>query len=176
MIVSYSTAVTRSATINGYTRLQKWLHWIVGALVLMQWLTGDGAARALDAVERGETPAVIDFLLVNLHLCSGLSILVIVIWRLRLRQRRSAGVALEAPGRSRDLARATHIALYLTLMLLPLTGIMTYYELLPGAARWHNGLGWWFCGLLVLHLAGFLLRFSRKDESWRRMFRVSTDL
>lgn len=157
---------------SGYSRLQLWLHWIVFGLVIVQWLSGDGAARALAALARQQSPGWLDFALINLHLCSGLSIFTLVLWRLRLRWRRPAGVVCDPPGPGRTFARLIHAALYLTLVLLPLTGLAAYYALLAAAPHWHNVIGWWFFGLLGLHLAGFLLHFFRGHSAWRRMFRT----
>ena len=94
-----------------------WLHWITAALVLSQFAT----ALSLDHIE----PAQIDFVLA-VHRSTGLLLWGLtaarLIWRLTLMRVPPADPKL--PSLQRLAARANEYALYLLLLVQPVTGLM----------------------------------------------------
>jgi cytochrome b561 len=164
-----------------YTRVARWLHWIIGLLIignLAGGLLGDFAPD----------------LIFPLHKSTGLLILGLSLVRLgwRLTHRPPAFPA-SMPGWERTLGRVTHWIFYALMILIPLSGwIMSsagkypldFYGLFPvmkfdvvkESALWevahegHELLAYAMIGLLLLHIAAALRhRFVLKDGVLARM-------
>jgi cytochrome b561 len=107
---------------SGYSGVQIVLHWIIAILILMAWLSGDGAREALDAVEKGGTAGFVP------HVAFGLTILTLVVVRLVLRLMRGAPAAPGVPGswqvRASDWG---HRLIYLLMIAVPLGGISVWF-------------------------------------------------
>jgi cytochrome b561 len=109
-------------TPTGYSRLQIALHWFVAVLILVAWLTGEGAEEAMDLVEEGGTVAFVP------HVAIGLAILTLVAIRLLVRLGRGAPAAPGVPGSlAVKAAEWGHRALYLLMIAVPLGGISTWF-------------------------------------------------
>jgi len=163
--------LTGPARAAGYSRLQIILHWVVVILLAIQWLSGDAMTRAMELLAAHEAPALPGFLLINLHMFSGLCIWLLVCWRLYRRWLQPVAAPAGVPVWLWRVAEVSHTAFYLLLLVLPLTGLLAYYEWLSLAAFWHQLAGKLMLALFLLHMAALLLHLARRDGSWRRMIR-----
>ena len=146
---------TRTAP-QGYSRAQILLHWIVALLIVPQFLFHDAISDAWDAARRGVETAGIDPL-VPAHVFGGLAIFALVLWRLGLRARRGAPPPPEAEHPALKLvAKLTHGALYLLLVLLPVSGAAAWFGGVDGAADGHEVMKTLLLALVVLHVLGAL--------------------
>ena len=105
----------------GYGPTQIRLHWAVAALVVVQYLLGGGTSSAfedgVDAERLTMTPVAIG------HFVNGALIFLLVAWRLMLRNERGVpGPTPGEPGWQSAAARGTHAAMYVLLLVLPITG------------------------------------------------------
>ncbi len=111
-----------------YTGTQILLHWAVVALVVVQLATLDAIEEAQEAVERAQALGGGEILQSWVHIVSGLTILVLVLWRLGLRARFGAPpMPPDLPPWMRLGARAGHFALYALLVALPVTGSLAVW-------------------------------------------------
>lgn len=157
------------ATATGYSRTQIVLHWAVATLVAQQFLLKGAIVTAWDMFT---TTGVSQFSpLVAAHVFGGILILVLVLVRLAAHAKRGA------PELSKDehpalkiVARATHAALYLLLVLLAVSGLLTWFGGVEQAASAHKVLKTALLVLIALHVFGALFqRFYLKSDSLRRM-------
>ncbi|MFO1106369.1 MAG: cytochrome b/b6 domain-containing protein [Amaricoccus sp.] len=157
---------------KGYSLAQISLHWIVALLVLAQFLNDEAIGAAWRAIRRGEA-AIPGGFLVTAHVVVGIAILALMLWRLGLRLTRGAPAApAEEPAALRLAAGATHVLLYVLLLVVPLTGLAAWYGGVAAAGELHE-LGKTLLMLLVfLHIAGALYqRFVLKSDAVARMLR-----
>jgi cytochrome b561 len=107
---------------SGYSGVQIGLHWLIAALILTAWFTGEGAEAAIKTVRDGGTPGFVP------HVAMGLAILALVVLRLVVRLTRGAppapGVAGSAAVRAADWG---HRLLYLLMIAVPLGGISIWF-------------------------------------------------
>lgn len=109
-------------TTAGYSTLQIALHWAVALLILVAWLSAEGAEEALEAIEDGGT---VDFVP---HVAFGLAILTLVVLRLAVRLTRGAPAAPGVPGSLPVKAAAWgHRVIYLLMIAVPLGGISIWF-------------------------------------------------
>ena len=168
------------------TALRIKLHWLIVVLLLLQYLLKGGMHDTMAAVRLGDTPAALDYLIAQMHLINGVSIAAIMIWRLILRRRALQAAqndpAADSGNRSADglqpglqklaarHATAVHYALYIVLLLLPVTGLAAFYEF-PAAAALHHYSQWVLLALILCHLAGALYHLLwLRDGVVGRMF------
>ncbi len=155
---------------GGYSQLQRRLHWIVAALVVVQLLVG---------LWIGTTPrqpqnlAFIRNLLI-LHLATGTVIFGLMFKRWSLR--RKLGAPPPSPGTPFDaamLARLNHYGFYLLLLVMPVIGWLAYLSDRPGAHMWgslHGALALTLLVAICAHLAGVIYHTAiRHDGVLRRM-------
>lgn len=154
--------------VTGYTRRQIALHWIVAALILMQYLFKDGIASAWEGWRSGA--AATFNLAVAAHIVGGGLILAFAIWRLALR-RRDGVPAITGDSRVQvALARVTHAGLYLAMILLPVSGAVAWFGGVETAAAGHNVLKVVLLALIALHVVGALYhQFVLRDGLLARM-------
>ena len=109
-------------TTNGYSGLQITLHWVIAILILVAWLSGEGAEEAMEAVEKGGTSGFVP------HVAFGLTILTLVVVRLVIRLRRGAPAAPGTPGSLSVIAADWgHRLIYLLMIAVPLGGISVFF-------------------------------------------------
>lgn len=161
-------------------------HWSIAALIVVQAVIG------LSMVQLGLTPAKLRVF--ALHKSIGITILALVLLRIawRLSERRPA----DPVGMSRwqvSAARATHLALYVLMLAVPLSGwwfnstsnaplvwfgwfelpsLTAGFEPLwkPRALLLHQTLFWALAALLAVHVGAALWHhFRRRDEVLKRM-------
>jgi cytochrome b561 len=155
--------------VAAYTRTQIRLHWIVFALIALQYLLHEPIARAWDMLQSGVTPGFSP--LIAAHVLGGLLVLLFVPWRIALR--RIHGVPpppAEEPPLLQRLAKATHAALYLLMVLMPLSGAAAWFGGIAPAAEAHEAMRLILLALIALHAAGAVYhRFVLKSDVMARM-------
>ena len=111
---------------EGYTRLQIALHWIIAALVILQLVFGESIGEVIRAGERGTVPSTFDQVFASVHYWVGISILALVALRLWLRRLLGAPPAPQE-GWMQTAAKLSHLAFYVVLVLMPVTGLLAFY-------------------------------------------------
>ena len=153
----------------GYSRIQISLHWLVFALVALQFILSDYIAEAwYKWVDTG----AFDFnLLIALHVFGGILVALLVAWRLALRAKRGTPPLPEAESRAQKaIAHGTHHSLYLLLILMPLTGAIAWFGGYSFAASVHFYLKFAIIALISLHIAAALYhQFVLKTNLLDRM-------
>ncbi len=152
----------------GYSALQIRLHWIVAALVILQLIfgegIGDGFDARVDAGASGYTGAAIA------HIVGGVLILLLVLWRLRLRLVR--GVPEEGAGMQGLAAKVGHWAFYAILIVAPLVGLAAWFGASEEIAELHEMAKPVLIGLIAVHVVAALYHhFILKDGLLLRMKR-----
>jgi cytochrome b561 len=111
--------------------------------------------------------------LVLAHVAGGGLVLLVALWRLRLRAGRAAPAAAGASATQRALAGATHLGLYALMILMPVSGSLAWFGGVELAAQGHNLLKLALLALVALHVAGALYHhFVLKDGLLDRMRRA----
>lgn len=170
-----------------FGRTTRALHWIMAAGIL--------ATLALGATIARMEPGLANLWLYGLHKTAGVSLLGLAVLRLAWhRLHPPPGPLPGPPPWQMALARATHRALYLLMLALPLSGwayasatgldvvVFGRYVLPPVApvsAAWEDGLhllhrtlAWSLLALVALHVAGALKRgLVARDGTLARMIR-----
>lgn len=109
-------------TTTGYSGIQIALHWLIAVLILVAWLSGEGAEEAMEAVEEGGVAGFVP------HVAFGLSILALVVVRLLIRLSRGAPAAPGTPGSLSVLAADWgHRLIYLLMIAVPLGGASVFF-------------------------------------------------
>lgn len=156
---------------TGYTRTQIRLHWVVFALIALQYLLHQPIAEAWRRLQDGGTVAFNP--LIAAHVFGGLAVLLLLVWRLVLR--RTAGAPPPFAGEPVALQRvgmATHAGLYLMMVLMPVSGAVAWFGGIGGAASAHEVLRLVLLALIALHVLGALYhRFILKSDVVQRMVR-----
>jgi cytochrome b561 len=168
-----------------YNPVAKALHWLVFALVLVQFVIG----WTMPATRRGVIPGR----LINLHLSFGVLILAVVLIRVLWRRAHPVAVGAEdIPQWEQTAARATHLLMYALLLVLPILGwaaasardwtvrvfdLVTLPHLVAAEAKIgflagdvHVVLSYVLLGLIGLHVAAALYHYLvRRDRVLQRM-------
>lgn len=176
--------VNRDRAAPGYGTVAKLLHWLIVALVVLQFALG----WTMPDLPRGQPPER----LVGLHLSVGATILIVMLARLAWRLGHGAPPSLVAEAWQRRLAGAVHVALYALLIVMPLAGwawasakswpvtlfgavelpalVPANWPYRPLAASLHRNAAWAILGLVALHaLAALHHHVVRRDGVLRRM-------
>lgn len=152
-----------------YSRAQKVLHWTVALLILLQFLFFEEMSRPFDRLMQ---TGVSDYTATVVgHIAIGASVFALALWRLALRAANEAPVPpAREPNPARAAGRATHVALYVVLVSLPLLGLGAWFlpsETLGEAHQIGTNVLLWLIGLHVLAVA--LHQFWWKTGLLRRM-------
>ena len=155
-----------------YSIPQRALHWGMALLIFFNLIFTEGMEIWNRAVRKGEaiTPDMISS--ANIHAYVGIAILALVIVRLGLRFVQGVpDLPADEPPFLKFVASATHVLLYLLMILLPLTGMGKYYfgqDLLGDLhADVLKVILWVF---IILHVAGALAqKFYFKTDVLDRM-------
>lgn len=180
-----AVAPERAAPVASYDPVARGLHWLTVWLVLAEYIVG-----SLMPHIRVGIPFVLS---IRLHLALGSGLLLVVLVRILWRLTHRPPPEPPLPAWQKGLARATHFALYLTLILMPLAGwasasahgfAVHVFGILPLPAlvpfRAHIGfrlgdvhadvLYWILLALIILHIGAALYhRFVRRDSVLSRM-------
>lgn len=174
------------STEQGWGALVRAFHWLIALLIVAQGAIG------LTMVQMGLTPAKVRVF--ALHKSIGMTILALVLLRIawRLTEKRPADPPA-MPGWQRRAAHALHLALYVLILAIPLSGWwfnstanapLVWFDWFklpsltggfdpvwkPRALLLHQTLFWILAGLLVVHVGAALWHhFRERDEVLRRM-------
>jgi cytochrome b561 len=139
-----------------YSRAQVRLHWLVAALIALQFLLHDAISDAWDAFKDGADVAFDP--LVAQHVFTGLLVAALVLWRLALRVSRGVpDLPEEEPRLMKIAAHVAHWALYALMLLLPVSGAFAWFAGAEQAAAAHNVLKVALLALVALHVAAVLV-------------------
>ncbi len=152
-----------------YSRAQIRLHWIVFALVALQYILHEGMVEAWDALQATGTAG--GGPLVGAHVAGGLAVLALVLWRLWLRRARGVPPPVAPAGAlTTRIAGLAHGALYALLVAMVLTGGMAWFGGIEAAAEAHSVLRLVLLALIALHVGAALWHhFVRRDGLLARM-------
>jgi cytochrome b561 len=155
-----------------YSKAQIALHWIVAALIVVQWITHDAMEDFWDAVEHGEAGGLPEGPTALIHLGSGATILVLMLARALTRLRFGAPpLPSDLPRIIRLAAHLNHFAFYVLLIATPLAGLAAVFLRSDDAADLHGTLVWLLILLIGLHVAAVIYHtFVRRDGLiWRML-------
>lgn len=154
---------------KGYSRIQIILHWLVAALIALQFIFADFMSDAWEAVEHGL--AVGFSPLVAAHVFGGLAVLLLAFWRLQIRLRRGAPLppAKEHPLLQRAAGLA-HWAFYALMIIVPASGAAAWFGGIEAAAEAHEVFKTMLLVLIAIHaLAALYHQFVLKTNLIARM-------
>lgn len=159
--------------VKGFSKVQIGLHWAVAGLILFNLLMADEMKHAWREVERGAAPTL--GLVGWAHIIGGVLILALVAWRLVLRWTRGVPAAPEGESAAMRLAGAAgHLALYVLMIALPVSGLLVWYGGVASLGAVHAEILktalWVVIGLHVV--AAFYHHFILKDGLLSRMRKV----
>lgn len=157
--------------ITRYSLLQQKLHWLVVALVGLQYVL-QVPMRSAMANYRDQIPlSGVDFLVTTLHTWGGAAVGALMVYRLWLRIQTPVPVGGgNLKGLAMRIASGMHWCFYVLLFFMALTGTVNYYLEWERAATWHEWGEWLLLVLIVLHgLAALLHHFWKKDDVLRQM-------
>ena len=156
---------------NAYSRTQIRLHWLIFVLIALQYLLHEPIAEAWGKIEEGLT---YDFHpLIAAHVVAGLAVLVLALWRIKIRLTRGAP-ALPAgePAAMKLAAHVVHGALYALMLLMPVSGAVAWFGGVETAGEAHEVLRILLLALVALHvLAALYHQFVLKTNIMERMKR-----
>jgi cytochrome b561 len=157
---------------SSFSVAQRVLHWLTAALVLFNLLLPDGMNAWKHAIRQTGSATPDQVSSANVHAYVGIAILILVAARLLLRF--TTGVPSspsQEPMIFRIAAKLAHLALYLLLIAMPLTGIAAYYFGYAQAGDIHaDVLKVILWGLIGAHILGALVhQFYWKTNVLRRM-------
>lgn len=144
-----------------YGTVSRSLHWLIAILMIVAWLVGDQG----EDLRGAEKSAIL-----ALHALPGLAVLGLGLFRIGWRHLDPPPpLPAGLPSWELAAARATHLALLLVMLLLPLTGLVSVlFGFRPFAVRWLGtitpvaGVGWLHEGAETVHVVlgkAFLVLF-----------------
>jgi cytochrome b561 len=159
------------ATVQGYSKRQIRLHWLAAILIASQFIFAEGIEEAWGVVEDGG--AAVFSPMVGLHVVGGVLILLIALWRIRLRRTRGVPDApANDPPLQKMAAHVAHMGLYALMILLPISGGMAWFGGVIAAGEVHQLLKMALILLVVVHAGAALYhQFVVKDRLLLRMMR-----
>lgn len=155
--------------VEGYSRVQIVLHWVVGVLILYQLLRGDDMKPLWDEVQRnGSYTMTLGGLL---HILVGGLVLALVAWRMGLRLMRGAPDLPDSTPAMETAAKVGHWAIYALMLAMPVTGLVAFFLGVDVMAELHEGPLKLLLWVLILgHVAlGLYHQFILKDNLLDRM-------
>ena len=157
----------------GYSGAQIALHWTVAVLVVLQIVLHDGIGAAYAAGQGVGTATESELFLADLHVVFGIAVFALALLRVALRLRRGAPPPPEDEHPMLRLAaRATHLALYALILLMPVTGGLAWFWGVEAMAELHGAGEKAILILVGLHVLGALYHhFYLRTDVLRRMLR-----
>ncbi len=155
---------------SGYARVQILLHWLVAALVVVQYATSGAIVRTHAVHMIGQRQDPTDLLLHGLHLKLGLGLVALMVGRLALR----LWIGAPMPGGTGSAwatctARVVHAAFYAVLICEGLTGAIASYFWWPISLA-HVIIFKILLALVTIHVAAVLWHaLVLRDATLRRM-------
>lgn len=156
---------------QGYSARQIRLHWIVTALIVLQFVLHDPISAAWDLIEDGQTHRF--HWLILSHVLGGGLVLIFALWRLVLRATRGVPPPpASEPPLLRAAAHLGHLALYALMIAMPLSGMAAWFGGIHAAAELHELVKFALLALVAVHvLAALWHQFWLKDGLLLRMKR-----
>jgi len=160
-------------TYSHYTQIQRRLHWLVAAMVVLQFVLHDAVLHAMDQLDNGQPISFSGFVATTLHTWGGAAIGALMVYRLWLRNKRPVAVgAGEATGAARMAAIVLHNGFYVVLLAMVCTGVISYYFRLPISAQLHHYGKMLLMAMILLHVAaGLYHHYWKKDQVMSQMWR-----
>tara|TARA_R110000751_G_scaffold307890_1_gene433834 strand:+ start:37156 stop:37647 length:492 start_codon:yes stop_codon:yes gene_type:complete len=154
---------------TGFSVAQIRLHWIIAALIVIQFVFHEWMVEAWDIIEKGGTVAFSP--LVASHVFGGIAVLLLVLWRLVLRFRRGVPLPPEnEPALLQLMAHIVHWSLYALMILMPLSGMAAWFLGVEAAAEAHGIMRIFMLVLVAIHiLASLFHHFILKSGVLLRM-------
>lgn len=156
--------------VKGYSLTQIALHWAVGVLIVFNLLMGDDMSELWRQIERGSTLPTTT--VAWIHIIFGGTVLALVAWRLVLRLTRGVPASPEGEGVwMRRAGQAGHLALYVLMIAMPVTGLLAWYGGVTDLAELHGEvLKTLLWVLIAVHVvAAFYHHFILKNGLLNRM-------
>ena len=123
--------------VQGYSRLQIILHWVVGLLILFNLIFSDGISALWRAYETsGNTEMTVTALL---HIIVGALVLALVLFRLGLRLVRGAPAVPDSTPMLERAGKIGHWAIYVLMVAVPATGLAAWFGGVEILAEIHGG-------------------------------------
>lgn len=153
-----------------YSGLQIALHWLIFLLFAVNYVVSDDMGKALRKLKELDGGAEAAGVTVQLHVWVGIAVLALTVIRLGLRFARGVpGLPAGHPLMNR-LAHWGHLALYLLLILLPVSGIMAWFGGVEEAGEAHEVLVNVTLILIIVHATAALFhQYVLKDNLLARM-------
>ncbi len=166
--------MNQNTLVKGYSRTQIALHWGIAVLIIAQFVLHDPIVAAWDARSDGLEPAFTP--LIAAHVFGGITILALACWRLVVRLRRGVPPLPEKePALLKGAAHVTHWTLYALMIVLPLTGMATWFGGSALADTIHTSLKIPLLLIFALHvLAALFQQFVLKTGLMQRMTRAQS--
>jgi cytochrome b561 len=138
-----------------YLRSQVVIHWVIAALILCQYLFAEAMEEAWRAWRQGGDAATEVSTGATLHMVFGLTVLALAVVRLGIRLARGAPpIPPSHPLPLRVLGYGTHLALYVFLFLMPVSGAAAWFGGVAQAAFTHVMAKNVLLAFLALHVLG----------------------
>jgi cytochrome b561 len=155
-----------------YSRLQVVLHWTIAALIVVQLVYNAPMQAAFaDRIEGGGERATGGALF---HIVVGSAVLVLAVIRLAVRQVRGVPPPHDNPPIVNWAAHLTHVALYVMIFAMPLTGLVAWFGASETSATFHEIGRLILIGLIGLHVLGALVeQFGLRRSVFARIVRLS---
>jgi cytochrome b561 len=156
---------------DAFTPAQVRLHWAIAGLIFLQLLMNEGIEVAF-AARMDRTGAELP-LTALAHMLVGGTVLALTLWRLALRWRIGVpGPEADANLLIRWSSKATHIALYVLAVGMPLTGAIAWFGFGEIASELHEAGRPALIGVVLLHVVGALFEHSiMGNDTLARMLR-----
>ncbi|MEE4189128.1 MAG: cytochrome b/b6 domain-containing protein [Roseobacter sp.] len=164
--MSNAGKVTQSP--SAYSRVQVVLHWVIFVLMAAQYLLHGGIEAAWEGRLDGSLP---NEPFRNPHVIVGIIILALAIWRVVLRLRLGApALPEEEPQTFKLVAKVTHLAFYVILLAMPISGALAWLLGWEAPADAHEVAAKVMLALIILHVLGALgQQIVLKTDVMKRM-------
>lgn len=158
-----------------YSTVQVALHWTIAVLIAAQFLFAESMEQAWRAWRQGGEAAAAEAGGGTVHAVVGLAVLALAVLRVGIRLRRGAPPVPEShPAVVRLLAKLTHLALYVFLFLMPVSGATAWFGGIGGAAFVHVIAKNVLLAFVGLHVLGALAElFVFGGGSFQRIFGIA---
>ncbi|WP_164736564.1 cytochrome b [Pararhodobacter zhoushanensis] len=160
-----------SALVSKYSLTQRALHWLTLLLLFVSFFSHESMVAVWDALTEGGGDAVTPALGSQIHVYTGIAILVLTVLRLIVRV--TQGAPAPVVGMHPLLAKASsavHGLLYLVLLAIPLSGMAAWFAGFTELGDVHGVLFNIALGLVAIHIAAALYhQFVLRDNLIARM-------
>lgn len=162
---------------TGYSSIQIALHWAVVVLVAFQYVAHSGMEASWNTSRGGEAAPPGSVSLTYLHIVAGIGILLLALTRIGLRLTRGTpSPPDDEPKLLQLFAEGVHYAIYVLLLLLPISGGVAWFLAIEAAGSIHVLLKNFLLAAIFLHVAGALFQhFIRRSDVLMRMLRPEPD-